>query len=77
MIPRNADVYDSDAVTDDELLSKLFSQTELDSVRNFLLGLKMFFLFPNRIQFGLENFIELLKICFPNRIGIGSETDTV
>ena len=43
MIPRNADVYDSDAVTDDELLSKLFSQTELDSVRNFLLGLKMFF----------------------------------
>ena len=54
MIPRNADVYDSDAVTDDELLSKLFSQTELDSVRNFLLGLKMFFFVsePNPIRFG-------------------------
>ena len=35
------------------------------------------FLFPNRIQFGLENFIEYFKIDFPNRIGIGSETDTV
>ena len=40
-------------------------------------GLKYCFLFPNRIQFGSENFIEFFKICFPNRIGIGSETDTV
>ena len=55
----------------------LFFRTELDLVRNFFLGLNIVFLFPNRIQFGSENFIEFVKICFPNRIGIGSETDTV
>ena len=40
-------------------------------------GLKCVFLFPNRIQFGLENVIDFFKIYFPNRIGIGWETDTV
>ena len=55
----------------------VFFQTELDSVRNFFSVLKQVFLFPNRIQFGSENFIEYFKIDFPNRIGIGSETDTV
>ena len=44
--------------------------------KEFFLGLNMF-LFPNRIQFGSENFIEFFKIRFPDRIGIGSETDTV
>ena len=40
-------------------------------------GLKYVFLFPNNILFGSENFIEVFKIGFPNRIGIGSETNTV
>ena len=54
----------------------VFFRTELDSVQNFSV-LKQVFFFPNRIQFGSENFIEYFKIDFPNRIRIGSETDTV
>ena len=72
MIPRNADVDDSDADTDDELLSE-WSDKQISMWADesfFLRYCKSFRTDSNLIQ----NFL-FLKYCnfFPNRIGFGSE----